>query len=123
SRVRRTGRSQGASLFPPPDYDRHILRDDPLAHVIPYVNWYMLIGRHRGHKCNVEQLLASGDERAMKLKETIDELVRQSVTTGSSVSPRRPAGCSRRRCTGSFRRSPTARTTFSSTIRWIIVAC
>ena len=32
----------------PPDLERHVLRDVPLAHVYPYLNLQMLYGKHLG---------------------------------------------------------------------------
>ncbi|HEU4963954.1 MAG TPA: vitamin B12 dependent-methionine synthase activation domain-containing protein, partial [Bacilli bacterium] len=63
------------TVLPPPDCDRHILRDYPLGHLQPYLNLRMLLGKHLGLKGNVEALLASGDEKATELKAVIDELL------------------------------------------------
>jgi 5-methyltetrahydrofolate--homocysteine methyltransferase len=82
SRARRSHISQDAQLFTPPDYDRHVLRDYPMTHVLPYVNLQMLLGHHLGLKGNVDDLLAAGDERATKLKETVDDIMKQSQGMG-----------------------------------------
>lgn len=82
SRARRSHISQDAPIFTPPDYERHILRDYPLSHVLPYVNLNMLMGHHLGLKGNVEELLAAGNERAVQLKETIDGLTRDAERNG-----------------------------------------
>jgi 5-methyltetrahydrofolate--homocysteine methyltransferase len=82
SRARRSNISQDAPVFKAPDYQRHILRDYPLSHVLPYINMQMLMGHHLGLKGNVEELLKSGDERALQLKAAIDELMREAETHG-----------------------------------------
>jgi 5-methyltetrahydrofolate--homocysteine methyltransferase len=50
--------------------------------VMPYVNMQMLLGHHLGLKGNVEELLASGDERTVNLKATVDEVIRLSEQNG-----------------------------------------
>lgn len=82
TRTRRSNVSQDAPVYKAPDYERHVLRDYPLAHVLPYVNLQMLMGHHLGLKGNVEDLLASGDERAVQLKETIDGILRDAERNG-----------------------------------------
>jgi 5-methyltetrahydrofolate--homocysteine methyltransferase len=82
SRVRRSGVSQDAPVFVPPDLERHVLRNIPLPHIWPYVNLQMLMGHHLGLKGNVEELLASGDARALQLKETIDGITRVAEQNG-----------------------------------------
>lgn len=82
SRARRSNISQDAPIFKAPDFERHVIRDYPLNHVKPYVNLQMLLGHHLGLKGNVEELLAGGDERAAKLKATIDDILEQSEKNG-----------------------------------------
>ncbi|MBW5448180.1 methionine synthase [Cohnella sp. CFH 77786] len=82
TRARRSKISQDAPVFTPPDYERHVLRDYPLAHVLPYVNMQMLMGHHLGLKGNVEELLAAGDDRTVQLKETIDGIIREAERNG-----------------------------------------
>ncbi|QJD82543.1 methionine synthase [Cohnella herbarum] len=82
TRARRSNISPDAPIFTPPDFDRHVLRDYPLAHVMPYVNMQMLLGHHLGLKGNVEEQLAAGDERTVNLKATVDDIMRQSQTEG-----------------------------------------
>jgi 5-methyltetrahydrofolate--homocysteine methyltransferase len=82
TRARRSNISPDAPLFTPPDYDRHVLRDYPLSHVLPYVNLQMLLGHHLGLKGNVEELLAAGDERTVNLKETVDGIMNQAQVKG-----------------------------------------
>ncbi|WP_067933887.1 methionine synthase [Alicyclobacillus kakegawensis] len=66
-----------APVFLPPDLHRHILRDVPLAHVRPYLNLQMLLGKHLGLPGNVEKRLSEGDEKALELLALVDELVSQ----------------------------------------------
>lgn len=82
SRARRSDISTDAPVFVPPDYERHVIRDYPLPHVQPYVNLQMLLGHHLGLKGNVDELLAAGDKRATELKETVEDIMRQSQTHG-----------------------------------------
>ncbi|CAM3865958.1 methionine synthase [Cohnella lubricantis] len=82
ARARRSNISQDAPLFAPPDYERHVLRDYPIAHVLPYVNYQMLLGHHLGVKGKVDELLAAGDERTVQLKETVDGIIREAGQKG-----------------------------------------
>ncbi|QMV44583.1 methionine synthase [Cohnella cholangitidis] len=82
TRARRSNISPDAPVFTPPDYDRHVLRDYPMSHVLPYVNMQMLLGHHLGLKGNVDELLAAGDERTVNLKETVDDIMKQSQAQG-----------------------------------------
>ncbi|TVY02297.1 methionine synthase [Cohnella terricola] len=82
SRARRSNISPDAPVFSPPDYDRHVLRDYPITHIMPYVNMQMLLGHHLGLKGNVDELIAAGDERAVNLKETVDDILKQSQSKG-----------------------------------------
>ncbi|PRZ14845.1 methionine synthase (B12-dependent) [Laceyella sediminis] len=80
-----------APLFVPPDYEKHVYRDVPLAQLRPYINEQMLLGKHLGLKGNVAELLAAGDEKACQLKAQVDELF------AAAISDRliRPHGCYR----------------------------
>ncbi|MFC5531889.1 methionine synthase [Cohnella yongneupensis] len=82
TRARRSEISQDAPIFKAPDFERHVIRDYPLNHVIPYVNLQMLLGHHLGLKGNVEELLAAGDERTVNLKATVDEIMSLSQQHG-----------------------------------------
>lgn len=62
-------------LFTPPDYRKHILRQFDIAQIEPYINMQMLMGHHLGLKGKVSRLLAEKDEKAIKLKETIERLM------------------------------------------------
>ena len=66
----------------PPDLDPHVLRRVPLAHVYPYLNLQMLLGKHLGVKGSIPRLLAEGDAKALEIKGVIEELERQSVEHG-----------------------------------------
>ncbi|TCS95818.1 methionine synthase [Hazenella coriacea] len=63
--------------FHPPHFEPHVYRDVPISHLIPYINEQMLLGRHLGIRGNVEKLLASGDQKAMELKEKVDFLLQR----------------------------------------------
>ncbi|REK68694.1 MAG: methionine synthase [Cohnella sp.] len=82
TRARRSNISQDAPVFTPPDYERHVIRDYPLSHILPYVNMQMLMGHHLGLKGNVEELLAKGDEKALQLKETVDSILLNAEKEG-----------------------------------------
>ncbi len=58
----------------PPDLKRHVLRNIDLDTVWRYINPQMLYVRHLGLKGRFEQLLEQGDEKAVMLKEIVDEL-------------------------------------------------
>jgi 5-methyltetrahydrofolate--homocysteine methyltransferase len=66
----------------PPDLDPHVLRRVPLAHIFPYLNLQMLLGKHLGVKGSVQRLLAEGDPKTVEINGVIEELERQSVTHG-----------------------------------------
>ncbi|MGP1906589.1 methionine synthase [Metabacillus sp. JX24] len=64
-------------VFVPEDCRRHIIKDFNLQHLIPYINMQMLIGHHLGLKGKVKEMLKNNDPKAVALKETIDELLKQ----------------------------------------------
>ncbi len=64
-----------APILPPPDFDKHILRDIPLKQVLPFLNRQMLYSKHLGLIGSVEKLLAAGDEKALKLHEAVEEML------------------------------------------------
>ncbi|MBW7650640.1 methionine synthase [Anoxybacillus sp. ST4] len=76
-----------APIYVPTDTEKHILKDIPLSHIEPYVNWQMLLGHHLGLKGNVKKLLAEGNEKAIMLKALIDELLAEAKQT-KSLSPK-----------------------------------
>ncbi|MED4124606.1 methionine synthase [Halalkalibacterium halodurans] len=59
----------------PPDVKPHILRHHSIAHLEPYINMQMLLGRHLGLQGKVSRLLAEKDEKALELKEKVDALL------------------------------------------------
>ncbi|AHV97718.1 methionine synthase [Paenibacillus sabinae] len=83
TRAVRSSISQDAPVFIPPDLDRHVLRNYPIGHVIPYVNMQMLLGHHLGLRGSVEAQLAAGEPRAVELKETVDDLLLEATVNGT----------------------------------------
>ncbi|PYN58989.1 MAG: methionine synthase [Candidatus Rokuibacteriota bacterium] len=67
------------SVPPPPDLERHVLRDVPLPHIYPYLNLQMLYGKHLGLRGVVERLLAAGDPKALELDEIVGRLKSDAV--------------------------------------------
>ncbi|MBP1999788.1 5-methyltetrahydrofolate--homocysteine methyltransferase [Paenibacillus shirakamiensis] len=82
SRAVRSNISKDAPVFIPPDTNRHVLRNYPVSHIIPYVNMQMLLGHHLGLRGSVDQLLAQNDPKATQLKETVDQVLYEAVTDG-----------------------------------------
>lgn len=74
--------SKHQPVFVPPDLQRHVLRNYPLDHLVPYINLQMLLGHHLGLKGSVEKLLAEGDAKAVELKQVVDSLLQESKRTG-----------------------------------------
>lgn len=70
--------STDVPVYIPADLERHVLRNVPLDHVLPYVNWQMVLGHHLGLKGKVKRLLEERDEKALALKAVIDELVHEA---------------------------------------------
>jgi 5-methyltetrahydrofolate--homocysteine methyltransferase len=66
----------------PPDLERHVLRDVPLAHVYPYLNLQMLYGKHLGLRGLVSRLLDEGDRKARELEGIVEALKQEAVTGG-----------------------------------------
>jgi 5-methyltetrahydrofolate--homocysteine methyltransferase len=64
-----------APILPPPDFEKHILRDIPLKQVLPFLNRQMLYTKHLGLIGSVEKLLTAGDEKALKLHNTVEEML------------------------------------------------
>jgi 5-methyltetrahydrofolate--homocysteine methyltransferase len=76
----RSNITHDGDVIPAPDFEQHVLHDYPTSYLQPY--WRMLLGKHLGLKGNVDQLLASGDEKALELKAVIEELLEQAKTEG-----------------------------------------
>ncbi|MGP3608028.1 methionine synthase [Anoxybacteroides rupiense] len=62
-------------VYVPADLERHVLKDIPLAHIEQYMNWQMLLGHHLGLKGKVKKLLAEQNEKAIFLKQLIEDLL------------------------------------------------
>lgn len=67
--------STEAPVFTPMDTKRHILKTYSLSHIEPYINMQMLIGHHLGVKGKVAKLIAEKDEKAVKVKDVVDQLL------------------------------------------------
>lgn len=78
----RSGVSRTVPVAVPPDLVRHVLRDYPLDHVRPYINLQMLFGKHMGLRGNVEKLLAQGDEKALYLRDLMEETIAEARALG-----------------------------------------
>jgi len=78
----RSNISQDHEVMVPPDHDRHVMRDYPVSHLLPYVNMQMLLGHHLGLKGKVSRLLEEGDEKALHLKQVVEEIFAETQTTG-----------------------------------------
>lgn len=75
TRVSSSAVSKDLPVQVPQDTERHIMRDYPISHLMPYVNMQMLLGHHLGLKGKVEQLLSDKDTKALQLKETVDSIL------------------------------------------------
>ncbi|PQP81822.1 methionine synthase [Paenibacillus sp. PCH8] len=82
TRVERSDIAIDNPVLVPPDLERHTMRNYPLSHILPYVNMQMLLGHHLGLRGSVEQLLASGDQKATDLKAVVDEIMQEAVRDG-----------------------------------------
>lgn len=71
--------STQAPVFTPMDTKRHILKSYSLSHIEPYINMQMLIGHHLGVKGKIAKLLAEKNEKAVKVKEVVDQLLTGAV--------------------------------------------
>ncbi|AUI36244.1 methionine synthase [[Bacillus] caldolyticus] len=74
--------STDVPVYIPADLERHVLRNVPLDHVLPYVNWQMVLGHHLGLKGKVKRLLEEKDEKALALKAVVDELLAEAKERG-----------------------------------------
>jgi 5-methyltetrahydrofolate--homocysteine methyltransferase len=82
TRVNSSSIAKDVPVQTPPDLERHILRDYPIGHIMPYVNMQMLLGHHLGLKGKVENLLAEKDSKAVQLKETVDSILYEAQRSG-----------------------------------------
>jgi 5-methyltetrahydrofolate--homocysteine methyltransferase len=78
----RSGAVSDAPVFVPPDLERHVLRDYPVPHLVPYINMQMLLGHHLGLKGSVEKLLEERNEKAVMLKEVVDSILKEAMDNG-----------------------------------------
>jgi 5-methyltetrahydrofolate--homocysteine methyltransferase len=67
---------------PVPDLDRNVIEAADLDEVWSYINPQMLYGRHMGLRGRFDDLIASGDKRAIELEEKI-ERVKEECRTGA----------------------------------------
>jgi 5-methyltetrahydrofolate--homocysteine methyltransferase len=82
TRVVTSNISRDAPVFVPPDCEPHVLRQYPITHLIPYLNWQMLLGHHLGIRGQVDKLLAAGDAKTVEIKETVDQILREAARDG-----------------------------------------
>ncbi len=82
SRARKSNISQDGPIYMPPDTERHVLRDYPIDHLIPYVNMEMLLGKHLGLRGSVEQQLKDRVPKAVELKEVVDDIFKEAMEKG-----------------------------------------
>ncbi|MGV2939081.1 methionine synthase [Mesobacillus sp. LC4] len=71
-----------APVFIPQDTKRHLVKSYSLSHIEPYINQQMLIGHHLGLKGKVDKLLAEGNEKAIKLNEIVESLLKEAKANG-----------------------------------------
>ncbi|MBJ6363653.1 methionine synthase [Paenibacillus sp. GCM10012307] len=83
TRIERSKVSLDAPIFTPPDLNRHVLRNVPIKHIVPYINMQMLLGHHLGVRGKVEQLIAEGHEKTIHLKETVDSILNEAANEGT----------------------------------------
>lgn len=79
---RRSAVRSDVALPAPPDFALHILRDIPLAHVVPLLNRQMLYTKHLGLTGVVERLLAGKNEKAIKVHEAVEALLAEARECG-----------------------------------------
>lgn len=81
-RVRNTSINRELPVYIPPDLERHVLRDYPISHLLPYINFEMLLGRHLGIRGSVEEALKNSDPKALEIKEVVDGILQEAVRSG-----------------------------------------
>lgn len=82
TRVVRSNTNQNVPVFSPPDLERHVLKNYPVSHILPYVNMQMLLGHHLGVKGTIEQLIEEGDKKTVELKAIVDDLYTEAMREG-----------------------------------------
>jgi 5-methyltetrahydrofolate--homocysteine methyltransferase len=78
----RSAVSRSVPVPTPPDLEPHLLRNVPLAHVFPYLNLQMLLGRHLGVKGSVARLLEQGDPKTREINAVVEQLEREAIEQG-----------------------------------------
>lgn len=81
-RVRNTTINRELPVYLPPDLERHVLRDYPISHLLPYINFEMLLGRHLGIRGSVEEALKNGEPKALEIKAVVDGILQEAVKDG-----------------------------------------
>ncbi len=74
------------SVPSPPDFEDHTIRDIPLHQVTPFLNRQMLYSKHLGLSGAVDKLLAAGDEKALKLHSTVNDML-ERITRDNLLQP------------------------------------
>ncbi|WP_173917392.1 methionine synthase [Halobacillus sp. Marseille-Q1614] len=74
--------SKTVPVYTPHDFDQHIIRNFSVAHIEPYINMQMLIGHHLGLKGKFSKLIEEKNEKAIHLKEVVDELIGKAQREG-----------------------------------------
>ncbi|MFJ5713866.1 methionine synthase [Neobacillus sp. NPDC093127] len=73
-------------VFTPMDTKRHILKSYSLSHIEPYINMQMLLGHHLGVKGKIAKLIAEKDEKALKVKNVVDQLL-EDASSNNWITP------------------------------------
>lgn len=81
-RVRNMTINRELPVYLPPDLERHVLRDYPISHLLPYINFEMLLGRHLGIRGSVEEALKNGEPKALEIKGVVDGILQEAVKNG-----------------------------------------
>ena len=81
-RVRNTTINRELPVYLPPDLERHVLRDYPISHLLPYINFEMLLGRHLGIRGSVEEALKNEEPKALEIKAVVDGILQEAVKNG-----------------------------------------
>ncbi|RAV20805.1 methionine synthase [Paenibacillus contaminans] len=82
TRVKTSAVDRTVPVQVPNDLERHVMRDYPISHIMPYINMQMLLGHHLGLKGKVEKLIADKDEKATQLKEVVDSILLEAQQKG-----------------------------------------
>jgi 5-methyltetrahydrofolate--homocysteine methyltransferase len=82
----RSAVNAAAPILNPPDFEFHILRDIPIARILPYLNRQMLYSKHLGLMGVLDKLLAAGEEKAVKLHATVNRML-EKITLHGLIRP------------------------------------